>query len=48
MILWRKSIGNAPQLQRILSPAQYQQLQVIREQDIKKLEDAQRDNKASE
>jgi len=27
MILWRKSIGNTPQLQRILSPAQYQQLQ---------------------
>ncbi len=39
---------NAPELQRILSPAQYQQLQAIREQDIKKLEDAQRDNKASE
>ena len=27
---------NAPQLQKILSPAQYQQLQAIREQDIKK------------
>ncbi len=39
---------NAPELQKILSPAQYQQLQAIREQDIKKLEDAQRDNKASE
>ena len=27
---------SAPQLQKILSPAQYQQLQTIREQDIKK------------
>ena len=27
---------SAPQLQKILSPAQYQQLQAIREQDIKK------------
>jgi hypothetical protein len=27
---------NAPQLQKILSPAQYQQLQTIREQDIRK------------
>ena len=27
---------NAPQLQKILSPAQYQQLQAIREADIKK------------
>ena len=27
---------NAPELQKILSPAQYQQLQAIREQDIKK------------
>ena|SRR5436305_1352448 len=27
---------NAPQWQRILTPAQYQQLQAIREQDIKK------------
>jgi len=27
---------NAPQLQKILSPAQYQELQAIREQDIKK------------
>jgi hypothetical protein len=27
---------SAPQLQQILSPAQYQQLQTIREQDIKK------------
>ena len=27
---------NAPQLQKILSPAQYQQLQTIREADIKK------------
>ncbi len=28
--------GSAPQLQKILSPAQYQHLQAIREQDIKK------------
>ena len=27
---------NAPELQKILSPGQYQQLQAIREQDIKK------------
>jgi hypothetical protein len=27
---------NAPELQKILSPAQYQQLQAIREADIKK------------
>src|SRR5437879_6903592 len=27
---------NAPELQKILNPAQYQQLQAIREQDIKK------------
>jgi hypothetical protein len=27
---------SAPQLQKILSPAQYQQLQAIREADIKK------------
>ena len=27
---------NAPQLQKILTPAQYQQLQAIREADIKK------------
>ena len=27
---------SAPQLQQVLSPAQYQQLQTIREQDIKK------------
>src|SRR5438477_10044667 len=27
---------NTPQLQKILSPAQYQELQAIREQDIKK------------
>jgi hypothetical protein len=27
---------NAPELQKILSPAQYQELQAIREQDIKK------------
>ena len=33
---------NAPQLQKILSPAQYQQLQVIREGDIKKAVAAKR------
>jgi hypothetical protein len=33
---------NAPQLQKILSPAQYQQLQTIREADIKKAVAAKR------
>jgi hypothetical protein len=33
---------NAPQLQKILSPAQYQQLQAIREADIKKAVAAKR------
>ena len=33
---------NAPQLQKILSPAQYQQLQAIREGDIKKAVAAKR------
>ena len=33
---------NAPQLQKILSPAQYQQLQAIREADIKKAIEAKR------
>ncbi len=33
---------NAPQLQKILSPAQYQQLQAIREADIKKAIGAKR------
>ena len=33
---------NAPQLQRILSPAQYQELQAIREQDIRKTMAAKR------
>ena len=33
---------NAPQLQKILTPAQYQQLQVIREADIKKAVAAKR------
>ena len=33
---------NAPQLQKILSPEQYQQLQAIREADIKKAVEAKR------
>jgi len=33
---------NAPQLQKILTPAQYQQLQAIREADIKKAVEAKR------
>jgi hypothetical protein len=33
---------NAPQLQKILTPAQYQQLQAIREADIKKAVAAKR------
>jgi len=33
---------NAPELQKILSPGQYQQLQAIREQDIKKAIGAKR------
>src|SRR5947207_14665581 len=33
---------NAPELQKILSPAQYQQLQAIREADIKKVIAAKR------
>jgi hypothetical protein len=33
---------NAPQLQKILSPAQYQELQAIREADIKKAVGAKR------
>ena len=33
---------NAPELQKILSPAQYQQLQAIREADIKKAMAAKR------
>src|SRR5213080_1544149 len=33
---------NAPQLQKILSPEQYQELQAIREQDIKKAVAAKR------